>query len=58
MTPEELNALDNVKGIILNGGENRIVDGVADSEEKRKIIGENLFVYLKKKYVNERELIS
>ena len=29
ITPEELNALDNVKGIILNGGENRVVDGVA-----------------------------
>ena len=28
ITPEELNALDNVKGIILNGGENRVVDGV------------------------------
>ena len=29
ITPDELNALDNVKGIIINGGENRIVDGVA-----------------------------
>ena len=29
ITPEELKALDNVKGIIINGGENRIVDGVA-----------------------------
>lgn len=29
ITPEQLNALDNVKGIILNGGENRIVDGAA-----------------------------
>ena len=29
ITVAELNALDNVKGIILNGGENRIVDGVA-----------------------------
>lgn len=28
ITPEQLNALDNVKGIILNGGENRVVDGV------------------------------
>lgn len=28
ITPEELNALDNVKGIILNGGENRVVGGV------------------------------
>ena len=28
ITLEELKALDNVKGIILNGGENRIVDGV------------------------------
>ena len=27
ITPEELGALDNVKGIILNGGENRVVDG-------------------------------
>ena len=27
ITPQELGALDNVKGIILNGGENRIVDG-------------------------------
>ena len=29
ITPEGLKALENVKGIILNGGENRIVDGVA-----------------------------
>lgn len=29
ITREELNALDNVKGIILNGGENRVVDGQA-----------------------------
>lgn len=29
ITVEELQALDNVKGIILNGGENRVVDGVA-----------------------------
>ncbi len=29
ITVEELKALNNVKGIILNGGENRIVDGVA-----------------------------
>ncbi len=29
ITPDELQALNNVKGIILNGGENRIVDGVA-----------------------------
>lgn len=29
ITPEQLHALDNVKGIILNGGENRIVDGKA-----------------------------
>ena len=29
ITPEGLKALDNVKGIILNGGENRVVDGVA-----------------------------
>ena len=28
ITLEELNKLDNVKGIILNGGENRVVDGV------------------------------
>ncbi|MBQ8148043.1 MAG: glutamine-hydrolyzing GMP synthase [Lachnospiraceae bacterium] len=27
--PAELKALNNVKGIILNGGENRVVDGVA-----------------------------
>lgn len=27
ITPQELAALDNVKGIILNGGENRVVDG-------------------------------
>lgn len=27
ITAEELKALDNVKGIILNGGENRVVDG-------------------------------
>lgn len=29
ITVSELDKLDNVKGIILNGGENRIVDGVA-----------------------------
>ena len=29
ITAEELKKLDNVKGIILNGGENRVVDGVA-----------------------------
>ena len=29
ITVDELNALNNVKGVILNGGENRIVDGVA-----------------------------
>lgn len=28
ITPSELKALENVKGIILNGGENRVVDGV------------------------------
>ena len=29
ITVEELRKLENVKGIVLNGGENRIVDGVA-----------------------------
>ena len=29
ITTEQLNGLKNVKGIILNGGENRIVDGQA-----------------------------
>ncbi len=29
ITPEEISSLENVKGIILNGGENRIVDGQA-----------------------------
>ena len=29
ITVDELKALDNVKGVILNGGENRIVDGEA-----------------------------
>ena len=29
ITPDELKNLQNVKGIVLNGGENRIVDGVA-----------------------------
>ncbi|MBE5946230.1 MAG: glutamine-hydrolyzing GMP synthase [Lachnospiraceae bacterium] len=29
ITVAQLNALNNVKGIILNGGENRVVDGVA-----------------------------
>ena len=29
ITVDELNALENVKGIILNGGENRVVDGKA-----------------------------
>ena len=35
ITPQELTALNNVKGIILNGGENRVVDGtpVEISEE-------------------------
>ena len=28
ITPEELAKLENVKGIVLNGGENRVVDGV------------------------------
>lgn len=28
ITPDELRKLDNVKGIIINGGENRVVDGV------------------------------
>ena len=28
ITPEELKALPNVKGIIVNGGVNRVVDGV------------------------------
>ena len=29
ITPEQLQGLQNVKGIVLNGGENRIVDGTA-----------------------------
>lgn len=29
ITPEELKALPNVKGVVLNGGENRVVDGIA-----------------------------
>ena len=29
ITPDALKALDNVKGIVINGGENRVVDGVA-----------------------------
>ena len=29
ITAEELKAFDNIKGIILNGGENRVVDGQA-----------------------------
>ena len=29
ITVDQLNSLENVKGIILNGGENRIVDGAA-----------------------------
>ena len=29
ITVDKLKALNNVKGIILNGGENRVVDGVA-----------------------------
>lgn len=29
ISPQELNRLENVRGIILNGGENRMVDGVA-----------------------------
>ncbi len=28
ITLEELNALENVKGVVLNGGENRVVDGI------------------------------
>src|SRR5699024_6290828 len=27
ITPEELKSLPNVKGVLLNGGENRVVDG-------------------------------
>jgi len=29
ITVDELKALENVKGIILNGGENRVVDGTS-----------------------------
>ncbi|MEG0020740.1 MAG: glutamine-hydrolyzing GMP synthase, partial [Oscillospiraceae bacterium] len=29
ITPQEIQRLDNVKGIILNGGQSNIVDGVA-----------------------------
>ncbi len=29
ITPQELKGLENVKGIVLNGGENRVVDGAA-----------------------------
>ena len=29
ITVDELNKLDNVRGIVLNGGENRVVDGEA-----------------------------
>ncbi len=29
ITQDELNKLENVKGIVINGGENRVVDGVA-----------------------------
>ena len=29
ITAEQFKALPNVKGVILNGGENRVVDGVA-----------------------------
>ena len=29
ITPEELKGLDNVKGIILTGGPNHVIDGVA-----------------------------
>ena len=29
ITPGQLKGLENVKGIVLNGGENRVVDGAA-----------------------------
>ena len=35
VTPEELAALPNVKGVILNGGPNRVVDGVPSTQLRR-----------------------
>ena len=37
ITEEEIKALDNVKGIILNGGENRVVDGKRSGSKTRAL---------------------
>ena len=37
ITEEEIKALDNVKGIILNGGENRVVDGKESGSKTRAL---------------------
>ena len=39
ITEEEIKALDNVKGIILNGGENRVVDGKGGSKPRALYMG-------------------
>ena len=44
ITVEELQALDNVKGIILNGGENRVVDG---KEVKMEVAAGDQVIYSK-----------
>ena len=45
ITPEELAALPNVKGIILNGGPNRVVDGV-EIDAARSIYDASIPVFL------------
>ena len=45
ITVDELNALENVKGIILNGGENRVVDGQEGAvDELRDIAGQEILM--------------
>ena len=47
ITVEELQALDNVKGIILNGGENRVVDG---KEVEKTLLNEDVYYASKAVY--------
>ena len=59
ITVDELKALNNVKGIILNGGENRVVDGtpveVCDLRDVDAII--SLLIETIKK-INENEIFD
>ena len=45
ITVAELNKLDNVKGVILNGGENRIVDGSAVKLSAFSFVRSHLFCF-------------